>query len=407
MIKRNLTQKLLTALKDSPVVLLQGARQTGKSTLVKSMIENDYPAKYVTFDDISILSAAKADPQGFIDSFEGNVAIDEIQRAPEIFLAIKRAVDLDRRPGRFILTGSANALLLPKVSESLTGRVELLTLYPFSQNEISNTNFNLVDILFNEKLNFDSSRAANELLKRILLGGYPEIKTRANDERRNAWYKSYITTITQRDVRDISNIEGLTQFPSIMSLLAERAGSLLNFAELSRSAAIPQTTLKRYVSLLQSIFLLYFLPAYSQNLSKRIIKTPKVYLYDTGLLAFLIGANAQRVKDEPRIHGMLVENFALMELLKQASWSNQNLSFYHFRTTAGQEVYFVLEIPGGEIVGIEVKATQTPKADMFNGLKLLREETVKKFVRGILLYNGNTIIPFDKNLLAIPISYLW
>lgn len=408
MIQRKIKTKLLEALTDSPVVLIHGARQTGKSTLVKHIAENDYPAKYLTFDDAAVLSAAQSNPQEFIPAYEDNLVIDEVQRVPEIFLAIKSFVDRNRKAGKFILTGSANVLLLPKVSESLAGRIEIINLFPLSQNEINNTNYNLIDKLFEN--DFDPALKApkkNNLTTKILTGGFPEMLARKERKRQDAWFKSYITTILQRDVRDIANIEKLSELPRLLGLFASRAGTLLNFAELSRSSAIPQTTLKRYITLLEAIFMIYLLPAWSGNLSKRLIKTPKLYLNDTGLLSHLTGFESERVFSEPLLWGRLLENFVLNELLKQASWSKFNLSLYHFRSASGQEIDFVIERNNGKLAAVEVKATAKINASDFNNIKIFADETGSKFLKGIVLYTGKEVIPFAKNMFALPIEALW
>lgn len=397
MIERKIKAPLKDALTDSSVVLLHGARQTGKSTLIQSLIEKEYDADYITLDDSRFLSAAISNPSGFLESFDSNLAIDEVQRAPGLLPEIKKIVDKNRKPGKFILTGSANVLLVPRVAESLAGRMEILNLFPFSQNEMNQSNFNLnlVNIFFDEKIKLPGkSKKSKVLIDRIILGGYPEVQTRKTTERRNAWFNSYITSILQRDVRELSNIEGITQLPRLLSLFAARAGSLLNIAEFSRSSAIAQTTLKRYIVLLQSAFLIYLLPAYSGNLSKRLIRTPKAYLYDTGLLSYLISADENRFNNDPSLWGVAVENFVLMELLKQISWYNKPLHIYYFRTSSGQEVDFVVERNDGYLIGIEVKTTHSPRAEMFNGLKYLASEMGKRFVRGYLLYNGQDVVPY-------------
>jgi predicted AAA+ superfamily ATPase len=408
MIQRKMKSKLLEALTDSPVVLIHGARQTGKSTLVKHIAENDYPARYLTFDDSGILSAAQNNPHDFISGYSENLVIDEVQRVPEIFLAIKSFVDKNRKAGKFILTGSANVLLLPKVSESLAGRIEILNLFPLSQSEISSANINFIDELFGNDLKpNDILRKKNDLTNKVLTGGFPEMLTRKDRTRQNAWFKSYITTILQRDVRDIANIEKLSELPKLLSLFASRAGTLLNFAELSRSATIPQTTLKRYVSLLEAIFMIYILPAWSGNLSKRLIKTPKLYLNDTGLLSHLVGFEPGKVLPDALSWGRLLENFVLMELLKQASWSKFNLSLYHYRSASGQEIDFIIERSDGKLVAVEVKATTKITASDFNHIKSFEDETGEKFFRGIVFYTGREAIPFAKNLSALPVETLW
>lgn len=408
MIERKITSKLLLSLSDSPVVVIQGARQTGKSTLVKYLSEEIYPATYLTFDDLTILSAAQSNPIDFISVYTGSVIIDEVQRVPEIFLAIKRFVDRDRKPGKFILTGSANILFLPKISESLAGRVEILKLFPFSQCEISGTEKNFIDELSSNHFNpltFEIKK--NNLTEKIIRGGYPEVLTRKDLERLKAWFSSYITTILQRDVRDISNIEKLTDLPNLLSLLASRAGTLLNIAELSRSSAIPQTTLKRYMALLEATFMISLMPAWSGNLSKRIIKTPKVYLNDTGILSYLTGFEENKVTSDPLSWGRILENFVLMELIKQASWSRKNLSLFHYRSASGQEIDFIIEKDDGKIIAVEVKASSKVVDSDFRHIRTFAEETKKKFLRGIIFYTGSQIVPFSKNLFAIPVNALW
>lgn len=408
MIQRKISYKLLKALTDSPVVLVHGARQTGKSTLVKHLVESEHPAKYLTFDDAGILSAAQNNPDDFISGYTDNLVIDEVQRVPEIFLAIKRLIDKNRKAGKFILTGSANVLVLPKIAESLAGRMEIINLLPLAQSEISNTGSDYIDDLF--KSDFKpgySVQKKNNLVNKILTGGFPEMLSRKDRDRQNAWFKSYITAILQRDIRDIASIEKLRELPRLLSLLSTRAGTLLNFAELSRSSAIPQTTLKRYFSLLEAIFMINILPAWSGNLSKRLIKTPKFYLNDTGLLSHLLGFEPDKILIDPLSWGRLLENFVVMELIKLASWSKFNLALYHYRSASGQEVDFIIERNDGKIVAVEVKATAKVTASDFNHIKVFAEETGTSFLKGIVLYTGNETIPFAKNFFAMPIEALW
>jgi hypothetical protein len=408
MIQRSITPLLLDALKDSPVVLLNGARQVGKSTLVEWLASHGHSAHYLSLDDAVILSAIHDNPEGFLAGYDEPLIIDEIQRAPELFLALKAAVDKKRRAGRFLLTGSANVLLLPKLSESLAGRVEILSLYPFSQNEIAGTSGSFIDDVFAEKLPaLKKELPKNHIIDMILKGGYPEALQRKDAVRRDAWFSSYVTTILQRDVRDLTHIEGLTALPRLLSLLASRSGSLLNFAELSKSSGIPQTTLKRYMTLLETTFLVRLIPPWSKNLSKRLIKTPKLYLTDTGLMLYLLGADDQRLKSDGEIMGKAVESFIMNELLKLISWSRTQPKLYHFRTQAGQEIDFLLERRDGSVVCIEVKSSQKVDASSFKTMKALAGELKNKFVRGIVLYAGSEVIPFDKNIAAVPLQALW
>ncbi len=405
---RNITPKIEASLEDTPVIFLNGARQSGKSTLVKWLSQEKHPSRYLTFDDSSILAAASNDPEGFISGIDGPVIIDEIQRVPALFLAIKKSVDQDRKPGRFILTGSANVLLLPQLADSLAGRMEILTLWPFSETEILKTRTNFVQKFFLDNLPKSFPKPERKrLISRLVTGGYPEALDRKNDSRREQWFSSYITTILQRDIRDIANIEGLTAMPRLLSHLAARAGSLLNYSELSRSAAIPQSTLKRYMTLLETTFLIKPLPAWSANLNKKLVKSPKVMLCDTGLSCYLMGADQRKLMEDPSVLGHVLENFVCMELTKQISWADKKYQLFHFRSVTGDEVDFVIEDMAGNLIAIELKSRDTIRSDDFKGLKSLAKETGSKFKKGILLYTGQEMIPFAKDIVALPISSLW
>ena len=409
MIYRNVTEVLLSALQDSPVVFLSGARQTGKSTLARWLTGTHYPARYITLDDATVLAAAQADPAGFIVGLEGPVVLDEVQRVPELFLAIKAAVDRDRRPGQFLLTGSADVLLLPRLSEFLVGRMEIITLWPFSQGELDGVVEGFVDTVFADDFSPVSTQKnrSMDLIERVVTGGYPEAVARSDSDRRRAWFNSYVTTLLHRDVRDLANIEHLDALPRLLSLLAARATSLLNYAELSRSLGLPQTTLKRYLTLLKTTFLVQFLPAWSANLGKRLVKSPKLLLIDAGLMIHLLGIDSQALRSRPELLGPVLENFVAMELKKQITWSRVQPGIYHFRTGTGQEVDIVLEDASGRVVGIEVKASATVRSQDFKGLRYLADLLGDRFLRGIVLYTGDQHVPFGANLHALPISSLW
>jgi len=391
------------------VVLLTGARQTGKSTLVHHIADSLYPARYLTLDDATTLAAARHDPTGFLAGLDGPVIIDEVQRAPELFLAIKSSVDRHRQPGRFLLTGSANVMLLPRLADALAGRMEILTLWPLSQGEIGGVEEDFLDRLFAVEMRWPASLRVErmELLRRVLGGGYPEVIQRETEDRRRAWFGAYLTTILQRDVREIANIEGLTDLPRLLALLATRTSSLLNLADLSRSIVIPQTTLKRYMTLLEATFLVQPLPAWSTHLGKRLVKAPKLVLNDTGLLAYLLGVNEQRLEEGRTLLGGLLENFVVMELRKEASWSASQPRLFHFRTQTGHEVDIVLENAAGKLVGVEVKSSASVTADDFKGLRALQELTGRRFLRGVVLYTGSERVPFSPHQLALPIAHLW
>lgn len=409
MIQRHLISAILAALKDTPVILLIGARQSGKSTLATWVATEKHPARYLTLDNASVLTSAQADPAGFVAGLEGPVVLDEVQRVPELFRAIKASVDRDRRPGRFLLTGSANVLLLPRLSESLAGRMEILTLWPLSQGEIEGVTEGFIDAVFGQRLPALAGEAEDwpGLLKRMLRGGFPELLARGTTDRRRAWFGSYVTTILDRDVRDISEIEGLTAMPPLLTLLATRSTALLNYADLSRGLGMPQSTLKRYMALLEMTFLVQTVRAWHSNLGKRLLKTPKVVLIDSGLMAHLLGLSRERLMERRDLAGPLVESFVLMELKKQAAWSERQPQVLHFRTQTGQEVDVVLEDARGAVVGVEVKASATIKMEDFKGLRALSQIAGKRFHRGIVLYDGAESLPFGPGLHAMPISALW
>ena len=406
---RHATDTLLAALRDTPVVYLQGARQTGKSTLVRAVAERQHPARYLTLDTAAVLAAASNDPEGFIAGLDRPVVIDEVQRAPALALAIKAAVDADRRPGQFLLTGSASVMSLPALSDSLAGRMELLTLWPFSQGELAGGRETFVDRVFAERLVTPDTAPDTEtsLVERICAGGYPEIQTRKKQARRQAWFDSYVDAILQRDVRDLANIERLSEIPRLLALLASRAGELLNVADLARTLGIPQTTLKRYLALMEMTFLVRLLPAWFSNLGKRLAKAPKLLLADTGLLSHLIDADASRLRRDRTLLGHVLENFVALELIKQLGWSDRRCRLHHFRTESGAEVDLVLEDRAGRLVGVEVKSAASVRQQDFRGLEALARLSGERFVRGVALCTGTTVVPFGRNLFALPVSQLW
>ncbi len=410
MLRRHLIERLLEGLADTPAVLVNGARQTGKSTLVQSAELAAQNRQYLTFDDPGILAAAKRDPNGFVAGLNMPATLDEVQKVPEIFSVIKAAIDRKRQPGQFLLTGSANVMLLPKLSESLAGRIEVLTLWPFSQGEIHGVCESFVDTLFSQKPVGWTGKTAtvprDELLETVLAGGYPVAVARQSAARRDAWFQSYVMTMLPRDVRDLASIADVTAVPRLLSVVAARAGSLLNFADLSRSVALPQTTLKRYFALLEGTFLVQLLRPWARNLGKRVIQTPKVYLNDTGLLTHLLGPTVDRLKAEGNLAGGVLENFVLMELRKQSTWSTTQPELFYWRTASGQEVDVVLEDRAGRVVGVEVKAAATLSGNDVRGLQALSIAAGKHWLRGVVLYTGTEVIPFSANLHGVPISRL-
>ncbi|MGD0815560.1 MAG: ATP-binding protein [Verrucomicrobiota bacterium] len=411
MIRRHITNHLLEALADTPVVLVNGARQTGKSTLAQSAELTEGGRQYLTFDDPGVLAAAKRDPNGFVAGLNTTITLDEVQHVPELFPAIKAAVDRKRESGRFLLTGSANVMLLPKLSESLAGRMEILTLWPFSQGEMYSVREGFIDALFSKQPVWTPGKSPgvgrDELMEKVLIGGYPIAVARSAGARRKAWFQSYLTTTLQRDVRGLANVADVSAVPRLLSVVAARCGGLLNFADLSRTLALPQTTLKRYFALLEATFLVQLLRPWSSNLGQRLIQTPKVYLDDTGLLSHLLGLTIDRLHVDGTLAGAVLENFVLMELRKQSAWSEIQPEFFYWRTATGQEVDIVLEDNAGRLVGVEIKAGATLGGNDVRGLQAMASSVGKRWVRGVVLYTGTEVIPFAGNVHGLPLPLLW
>ncbi len=406
---RHIAPLLTDALSDTPVVLINGARQSGKSTLAQAQ-SIGAPRQYLTLDDAVVLNAAKSDPAGFINGLQGAVTLDEVQRVPALFLAIKAAVDRQRQPGRFLLTGSADVLLLPGIADSLAGRMEVLSLWPLSSAELADSpGLNRADALFLGDWSALSVPPCEreDFIARLLAGGFPDAVARTSPRRREAWFDSYVQAILQRDVRDLANIEQLTEIPNLLHLIATRSGTLLNFAELSRTAAIAQSTLKRYFALLEMLFLVVRLPSWERNPGKRLVKAPKVFLPDSGLLNHFMAATSESLAAKPGLPGGVVETYVLTELLKHVAFSTQRLSLWHYRTQTNIEVDFILENRLGQITGIEVKASATVDGKDFKGLRHLQETEPAIFQRGIVLYAGREVVPFGENLWAVPLSLWW
>jgi uncharacterized protein len=408
-ITRAITPRLLTALGDTPAVMLVGPRQAGKSTLVQSLAGGPHLARYLSLDDLGTLDAARRDPVGLIESTDGPLIIDEIQRAPELLLPIKAAIDRDRRPGRFILTGSAQVMLLPRVSESLAGRVEVHTLWPFSQAEIEGVPGRIIELLLDGRSQPGPAPASTreDLIERIVRGGFPEVVSR-QDDRREEWLASYLTVIVQRDLRDLANIERLAEVPAVLASLASRIRAPLNKTQVSSSVGIPRTSLDRYLTLLEHVFLVHRLPAWHSNRIKQITKAPKLLISDSALLAHLLRTDRVRLAADDSLLGAVLECFVGMELAKQLSATRTRASLRHMRAATGAEVDFVLEGPDGRLAAVEVKASATVRGGDFKHLVRVRDRIGdERFMRGVVLYTGGERLPFGDRLEAWPLTMLW
>lgn len=407
MYPRGVRPRIEQALLDTPAVFVAGPRQAGKSTLVR-LIRQD---GYVTLDRLTVRAGAEADPDGFVTGLRTPVAIDEVQRVPELLLALKAEIDEHREPGRFLLTGSANVLMLPKVADALPGRMEIVELWPLSQGEIENRPEQFVDTIFETTGGTLPALTApevsrSELFDRVLRGGFPEPRGRSED-RRADWYESYLTAVVEREVRDLSKVGSVAELTVMIRLIAARAGSLFNLADVARGAALPHNTARNYLGLLRAVFLVVDVPAWTPNLSTRAVRAPKLFLVDSGLTAHLQGLGRDRINTDPHLAGALLEAFVAMELRKQISWSRIRPNLFHFRTRSGEEVDFVLEARDGTIVAFEVKSSATVRSTNFAGLRVLEDIAGPRFRCGIVLYTGTDVVPFGPKLLAAPVSLLW
>ncbi|MFC0304616.1 ATP-binding protein [Rhizorhabdus histidinilytica] len=405
MFERFVEQRVEEALADTPVVLIVGPRRAGKTTLVRKMGEAG--RSYITLDDQTVLEAAQSDPAGFIRGLDKAI-IDEIQRAPDLLLAIKKSVDEDYRPGRFLLTGSANVLTLPRVADSLAGRMETIQMLPLARAEIEARAPTFLERLFEGKLQgHKDAIVGDDLVQLVLRGGYPEAISRDGERRRQDWARSYLTSILTRDLRDIAEVEKLTELPKFVRLLAEHSGQLANYSQLAAGINVNHRTSQRYVGLLEQVFLIATVQPWFTNALKRIVKTPKLHFLDSGLLATARGLTFDRVKADRGTFGSLLETFVFSEVLKLMTASDLRVTPHHFRDRDMREVDIVLERDDGTIAGIEVKASATVKAGDFSGLRALADACGDRFAFGAVLYDNTDVVPFGDRLAAAPLSSLW
>ena len=405
---RPLATVLREALADTPVVCLTGPRQSGKTTLVRAMMPE---RPFFSLDHPPYLSAAKGDPAGFVAALPREVTIDEIQRAPELLPAIKLSVDLDRRPGRFVLTGSANLLLVPAVTESLAGRMEIAQLMPLSESEKERRPGRfLADLLGGEitPALHAGARRTNpaDLGNRLVTGGYPEPLGRS-PARARQWHRQYVRSIVDRDVLDVGRVRDAEGVARLLQLLAARNGELLNTAGLSRELGLHRSTVREYIAVLERLFLVRRLAPWHRNVGKRLVRTPKMHLVDSGLAATLAGLRPEDWIAKRDRMGHLLESFVVHQFVTLAGWTDPDLRFWHLRDKDGQEVDLVMTI-GSRTWGIEVKATSTPGRSAGRGMMRLAALCGDDFEGGILLYNGRDILPMDDaRTLAVPLREMW
>jgi len=397
--------RLVEALADTPVVLIHGPRQCGKTTLALQ-VGKRRGYRYYTFDDAATLAAARADITGFVARLERRAILDEVQHVPELFAALKPVIDTDRRSGKFILTGSSNVLLVPRLSDSLAGRMEIFRLYPLSQVELARAKPRFLDMLFSAAQEFPhAGREGKQLVERIVRGGYPVVQKRT-PRRRQDWYANYVETLIQRDVRDIARVGSLAALPKLLTLAASQTARLANLSELASGFELSRPTIHSYLTLIERLFLVEFLPPWFSNRVKRLIKTPKLHFGDTGLACSLLRCSAAELDDQRELLGQMLETFIFGEIAKQVSAHPERIALYHLRDKDGYEVDIVLQL-GTSHAGIEVKAASSVGERDFRGLKRLREILGARFHTGIVLYDGDHVLPFGDRLLAVPLSALW
>lgn len=400
---------MTTALADTPVVLLSGPRQAGKTTLVRQLAGTE--RRYLTLDDELTRLAAKEDPVGFIRSIDSAV-IDEVQRAPDLLLAIKKAVDEDRRAGRFLLTGSANLMALPSIADSLAGRMETLILLPLAQCEISanpDSSLAWLDSVFADGILTATQPAVGDALAdKVIRGGYPEALTRDDNRRRRTWARQYIDALIQRDIKDIASIDKLDQVPRLLRALAQTSGQLCNYSQLGGQVGIDHKTASKYIAVFEQMYLLQRVPAWSGNRLSRLVKTPKLQFLDSGLLSVLLDFSDPL--RQRKLFGQLLESYVFAELRKQITWSEGEYGICYYRDKDQYEVDFVVENASGDIIGIEVKAAASVSLSDLAGLKRLASVAPQHFKAGIILYDGTETLPLgrvnDRPLWAMPIATL-
>ncbi len=402
---RRIEPRINEAMRDTPVVLLAGPRQAGKTTLVRQIAEQGL--RYLTLDDELTLLSAREDPVGMIRSLDRAV-IDEIQRVPQLLLAIKKSVDEDRRPGRFLLTGSSNLMALPTVADSLAGRMETLSLLPLSQSEIEGSSQNWIDSAFSGRiLKANTPAWGDDLVERVLRGGYPEAISRSSVRRRVAWARQYINAIIERDVRDVASIEKLDQLPRFLRALAQTAGQMCNYKQLGGQVGLDGKTVARYVSVFERMYLLKRIDVWSRNRLKRVVKTPKLQFIDSGLLATLLDLGGDEIKLDRTRFGNVLETFVYGELLKHSTASDDDYRLMYYRDADKFEVDVVIENAADQLLGIEVKAAATVKEGDLRGLRKLASIAGDRFKMGVLLYDGTETMPLGNGLWAAPLSSLW
>ncbi len=397
---------LVEALADSPAVLIHGPRQSGKTTLAR-LVGDSMGYGYISFDDDVARAAANADPAGFVAGLPERTILDEVQRVPSLFTALKQAIDTKRTPGRFLLTGSSQVLLVPALSDSLAGRMEILRLHPLSQGEMHGGVPNFLDDLFDGTFQTSTTdRLAGELSERIAAGGYPAALVRQTARRRTNWYRNFVDTQLQRDVRDLARISALDALPRLLSAAASQTARLYNLSDLAAPFQLSRPTIGDYVTLLERLFLIDRLPPWQANQLSRMVKTPKLHIGDTGLGCALLGHSPRTLAQDRKLLGQFLETFVYQELKRQSVCQETPLEFFHYRDKDQLEVDIVIERGAREVAGVEVKAAATVTQSDFRGLRKLKRTAGERFVSGVVIYDGEVGAGFGDGMFATPIRCL-
>lgn len=410
-LRRNLCGPIEEALADTRVIGIIGPRQAGKSTLARSLVAARPHATYVSLDDRRIRLAAEADPHGFVADRPGLLAVDEVQRVPDLLLAIKSVVDLDLRPGRFVITGSSQLSANRGVSETLAGRIERFELWPFSQGELDERREGFLDLLLDGApgMTGASSLTKRNYLELASAGGYPEAVLRART-RRVGWFDSYVETVVEREAPGITTSPRTGELPRLLRLVAARQATVLNVADLARDARLPERSVYRYLEVLEAVFLVRRIPAWSPNLAQREVRAPKIVLTDPGVAVALRGMDVDALA-RPEIaqgaDGAVLEGFVVTELIRQLGWSRTRAQLLHYRDRQLAEVDVIVEAPDGRVAGIEVKSGADIGQREVRHLAKLRDRLGDRFVAGVVLNTGPTALSLGERLTALPISALW
>lgn len=415
MVHRKIEATIVEMLKYFRVVAINGPRQSGKTTLQKKIAKSK-EMDYYTFDDSETFDTATNDTNGFIDyiSKEKNVAIDEVQMIPSVIPAIKIAVDRENRKGMFLLTGSSDMFKNSKIKESLAGRMASFNLFPLSYSEINKRDINIIDKLFSDDfINFeiykDTSRES--FISAVINGGYPEVYELPTKAKK-AWFDFYIKSRITKDIADFENVQldKITHLDKLLKVLASQVGSIVNYTSIANSIGLADKTVRKYIGLLEALYIVKLIPAYSNNMLKRVIKSPKVHFIDSGLASYLLNSSVEASLVGKNEHlGNLVETFVYSELIKHQSYSEENVEIYHYRDQQQKEVDFVIESNSGDIVALEIKSGSTIKKEQFKGLLALAQTIKKNHFKGIVLYGGDKILPFkieEYQFWAIPLRIL-